>query len=74
MFDELYKNKEAIENAFQKKLEWERLDEKRASRIKYTINMGGLKANEESWSQIQEEMIDCMNKFYKAISSYVKNL
>jgi hypothetical protein len=74
MFDELYKNKEAIENTFQKKLEWERLDEKRASRIKYTINMGGLKADEESWPQIQEEMINSMNQFYKAFSPYVKLL
>ena len=57
LFDELYSHKDAIENELKFELEWERLDEKKASRIKSRIE--GLDFdNKENYPELIDEAID----------------
>ena len=72
-FDEFYKHKDEIEKVFGNKLEWERLDKKRASRIAFRINSFGLR-DKNSWSELQEKMIDAMIRLEKATKPFIKDL
>lgn len=47
------------------------LDQKRGSRVKYVIEMGGLKSGEDSWLHIQDAMIDAMGKFVTSLKLYI---
>ena len=64
IFDELYKIKEDIEKKFGDTLEWERLDNKKACRIKYEKPFDGY--NKDEWSKIIPFMIESMNNLEKA--------
>lgn len=66
IFDALYIKKDVIEKEFVEPLEWDRLDEKRASRIRRRFTDGGL-ASPDSWPTLQEEMIDAMIRLDKAL-------
>lgn len=66
LFDAFHAKKEQIEHDFGAPLLWERLDTKRASRIKYLIPCGGL-TSEEQWPEIQEKLVDAMRRFSGAI-------
>jgi len=66
IFDSLASQKAAIEKDFGGPLEWQRLDDKRASRIQKGFTDGGL-ARPETWPQLQEEMIDGMIRFNEAL-------
>jgi hypothetical protein len=58
IFDELISQKEAIENAFGGLLTWERLDEKRASRIK--AETAGTIFDDTQWPSLIEFMTNAM--------------
>ncbi len=49
IYDHLQSRKEAIEQAFGGTLSWERLDAKRASRIKHVVELGGYRSLESQW-------------------------
>jgi len=66
IFDSLVTKKAEIEKAFGMPLEWDRLDDKRACRIRYTLKLGGL-TDESKWQAIQDAMISAMDKLAKAI-------
>ncbi|MCX7001435.1 MAG: DUF4268 domain-containing protein [Candidatus Sumerlaeota bacterium] len=66
IFDELYKQKDLIEKEFGDALDWERLDDKRACRIQKKYSQGGL-LNKEIWPKIQDELLEAMIRFHKAI-------
>jgi len=73
-FDKLLEFKEEIEGKFGKKLNWERLDDKRASRISIRFKgIGGLK-NKENWSKIHEDMIYNMIKLEEVFRNYIPRL
>jgi hypothetical protein len=74
IFDQLYANREAIENLFDNPLEWERLEGRRACRIQYTRAEGGYRSSEEDWPQIQDKTIRDMDRLEKALQPYIKNL
>ncbi len=59
IFDALAVQKAQIEAEFGVPLEWERLDDKRASRIRKRYTNGGL-ALPETWPTLQGEMIEAM--------------
>ncbi|MCU6709383.1 DUF4268 domain-containing protein [Paenibacillus sp. J5C_2022] len=74
IFDTLYNQKQLVEDKFGESLIWDRLDIKRASRIQYLLNMGGLKSDESNWPQIQTTMIEKMKKFHAALQPLIKDI
>jgi len=74
IFDSLQANKEKIEADFGATLLWERLDERRASRVRFLIRKGGLKDDETNWAPIQDAMIEAMDRFSKALRPHIQAL
>lgn len=70
IFDTLYGQKAEIEKAFGNSLSWERLDEKRASRIRYAVKGGGL-VDEANWPAIQDAMVNAMDRLAKALRPHL---
>lgn len=73
IYDALYADKEHIEKLFGSKLEWNRLDGKRASRIRKTIE-GGYRTAEARWKEIHNSMIANMINLEKAIKPSIDKL
>jgi hypothetical protein len=71
IFDGLHDHKAAIEQAFGSPLSWERLDEKRGSRIRWVLREGGLTDNEAKWPIIQDAMIAAMDRLAKAVKPHL---
>ncbi len=69
LFDALLVHKTEIEKSFGEPLVWERMDEKKSSRVSYYIN-GFNYFNEEEWNDIIAFLIDNVNKLEKAVKSY----
>ena len=74
IYDQLFSHKKAIERAFGKALLWERLEGKRACRIKHVVNKGGYRSPEGQWLQIQTEVIQSMEKLEKVFRPYLKQI
>ena len=72
-FDELQSHKAEIEKDFGDKLRWERLDDRRASRISKRIDYAGL-GDQEKWPKLQDDMIDAMVRLEKALKKHIKAL
>jgi hypothetical protein len=62
-----FSNKDAVEKAFGGSLLWDRLDEKRASRVRYVMGEGGLMDGVDSWGRIQDAMISAMDRLAKDV-------
>jgi hypothetical protein len=73
IFDVLLKNKEKIENIFGNSLTWERLNDKRASRIKYE-NQSFNVFDKDCWYDMIEFMTDGMIKLENALKEEVKKV
>lgn len=73
IFDHLFRNKEAIEATFGGPLSWERMDTKRACRIKADVP-GGYKSPDEAWEGIQSQVVSAMNRLEAALRPHLKNL
>jgi hypothetical protein len=71
LFDALFKEKETIEQKFQDKLEWNRLDDKKASYINKVIIDKGLN-DVDSWPIIIEKLIEAMLRLEKAFNGQIK--
>ena len=72
-FDKLYTYKREIEKSFGDKLEWERLENRRASRITKRFKNTGLYETEK-WNTLQDRMIDGMIRLEKTLRDYIKEL
>ncbi|QDU09040.1 DUF4268 domain-containing protein [Gimesia aquarii] len=73
IFDALFSHKEQIESVVGEPVDWRRLDNNRASRIKLEIE-GGYRDDETEWPQTIEKLVDAMIQFDKALSPYVAQL
>lgn len=71
IFDDLQQNREEIESKFGGELEWRRLDNKRASRIRSPLTETGL-VDEDSWDETQSEMVDIMQRFHQSFEEYIE--
>ena len=74
IFEQIFKNKEDIENIFEDTLDWERLEGKRACRISKRISVGGYRDEEEKWPQVHEAMVDSMIRLEKSLKPYIAKL
>jgi len=74
IFDTLCASREAVEKAFGGSLHWERLDAKRACRIKHPIHSGGYRSPESEWPQIQDELVEAMMRFEAALLPSIEQL
>lgn len=71
IFDQLKENKEALDNDF-KDLKWERLENKRACRIKFEKEYDSY--NEANWDEMIEFMIENMKKFENTMKGYIQKI
>jgi len=74
IFDNLFSHKDEIEKVFGEPLEWERLEGKRACRIRKRILVGGYRDEEEKWTEIHEAMVDAMIRLEKSLRSFINKL
>ncbi len=72
-FEGLYQQKDDIERAFGGELLWERLDNRKGSRIRYLIKCAGIR-DREKWPEMQDQMIDAMDRFSKALTPRIAKL
>jgi len=72
-FDKLIKHKEEIEKDLGFKLNWERLDERRASKISYSFEGVGIR-EKDKWDELQESMIDKMISLEAVFRKYIKEM
>ena len=73
IFDNLQSKKTEIEKDFGGKLRWERLDDRRASRISKRFDYAGLN-DRDKWDKLQDDMIDGMISLEKTLKKYIRNL
>lgn len=74
VFERILAQKEEIEARFGEALTWERLDKKRACRIKHVITLGGISSPESEWPTIQQAMIEAMSRLEKAMRPVIEAL
>ncbi len=74
IFEQLYKHRPEIEQVFGGELSWERLEGKRACRIRFTSQEGGYRSQEEEWPEIQDNVIHAMDRLEKALRPHLKQL
>jgi hypothetical protein len=73
IFDALVQHRDQIESAFGGPLDWERLDEKRAARIRKTCAFGGWK-DPEKWQEVLLATVDGMIRFEGALRPVIQKL
>jgi hypothetical protein len=73
IFDQLAASKHSVEQEFGDRLEWRRLDGKRACRIMKHMVLGGYR-DEANWSTVHDAMIDAMIRLEKALRPHLANL
>ncbi|MDD5677878.1 MAG: DUF4268 domain-containing protein [Kiritimatiellae bacterium] len=73
IFCQLYADKDAIEKAFGDSLEWQKLEDKRACRIRKVISIGGYR-DEAKWPAIYTAASETMARFEKALKPFVAKL
>ena len=66
IYEKLLNDREEVEKRFGDDLIWDRVEGRRVCRIKSICKIGGLK-NEDSWDQIQEDLIDRMVRLEGAL-------
>ena len=74
IFEQLVKEKEAIEESFGDSLEWESLETRRACRIKKIIRKGGYRDAETKWPEIHASMVEAMIRLEKALKPHISRL
>ena len=73
IFDQLLAQREVVERDFGGPLDWQRLDDRRASRIRYVLPGGGL-TSRDRWPMIQDAMIEAMVRLERAVKPAIKRL
>lgn len=71
IFDYFYSHKNEIEQQFGQPLEWQRLDNKKSSRIQFKKSFDGY--NRENWREITQWLILNMEKLENSIKPHIKS-
>jgi len=74
IYDQLFAHKAEIDSAFGGELSWERLEGKRACRIRYTHRAGGYRSPEDQWPDLQDNVINAMDLMDKALRPHLRTL
>jgi len=74
IFDQLLAAKEEIERVFGEPLEWQRLEDRRACRIRKEITVGGWRDDPAKWPDVYAAMVDAMIRLEKALKPHVQKL
>jgi hypothetical protein len=74
IFDAFAKSKNDIEHTFGEPLEWQRLEGKRACRIKKEVVLGGYRDDPSKWPSIHGAMIDSMIRLEKSLRPHIAKL
>lgn len=74
IFDELAASREPIEGTFGEALDWQRLEDSRACRVKKHINLGGYRDDPSKWPEIQEAMVESMVRLERAFRPHLTEL
>lgn len=74
IFDELMSRRAEVDGAFGGTLTWERLDNRRASRISHNVDSGGYRSPRETWPDVQDEIIDAMSRLESALRPHLDRL
>lgn len=70
LFDALHAQRDAVEREFDGPLDWQRLDDKRASRISITLPAGWVE--QDNWASTIDAALDRMARLYDALEHRVK--
>jgi hypothetical protein len=73
IFDELLKMKAEVEREFGANLEWERLDDKKACRIKYELNDVDY-FNKEDWEKMIKFMSDALPRLERTFQPHITRI
>lgn len=73
LFDALALHKKEIENTFGEPLVWERMDEKKSSRVSY-YKAGLNYFNEEEWPDIISFLIEYVNRLEKSVKPFLPGI
>lgn len=74
ILDKLEQHKDEIESIYGDKFEWHKRDDERACQIIINIPNGGYKSDKEKLDSIGENLAECMTRFEKSFSKYIKDL
>src|SRR5699024_3111767 len=70
LFDFLHERKEQIETTFGDKLEWMRLDDKKASRINFRLAVDGY--DQAQWSSYIQWHLEHMTRLEQAFKQFIR--
>ena len=68
-FDQLFTHREEIEHAFGGSLRWQRLEGKRACRIRHTDADGGYRSPEVQWPALHDALCWAMDRLERAAAA-----
>lgn len=74
IFDRIAEHKNEVEERFGAPLQWERLEERRASCIRCIIQSGGYRTPEDKWPDLHRELVESMIELEEALAPELEGL
>lgn len=71
ILEHLRSHSEKVEEEFGDSLDWQALEGRRACRVRYAIEEGGLDSPENEWAGIQDQMIETMDRLVSSLGPHI---